>query len=72
MVLAHLVVDVADAGVGHRQLGQRAVARRLQDRPAGGGDQVVDPRLVVAVGHALRGCERARRGRARVRRRVRV
>ena len=35
VVLADLVVDVADAGVGDRQLGKRAVASRLDDRPAG-------------------------------------
>ena len=39
----------------HRQLGQLAVARRLHDGPAGGGDELVDARLVVAVGDALRG-----------------
>ena len=53
--LRDLVGDVADAGVGHRQLGQLAVARRLHDGPAGGRDQLVDARLVVAVGDALRG-----------------
>ena len=50
VVLADLVVDVADAGVGHRQLGQLAVALRLDDGPAGRGHQLVDARLVVAVG----------------------
>ncbi len=55
VVLAHLVFDAADAGVGHRQLGQLAVARRLDDGPAGGRDQLVDARLVVAVGHVLCG-----------------
>ena len=41
-VLGDLVGDVAEAGVAHGELGQRAVARRLHDRPAGGGDQLVD------------------------------
>ena len=36
-VLRDLVGDVAEAGVAHGELGQRAVARRLDDRPAGGG-----------------------------------
>ena len=55
VVLADLVLDEADAGVRDRELGQRAVAPGLQDRPGGGGDQVVDARLVVAVGDRLRG-----------------
>ena len=55
MVLADLVVDIADAGVGNRELGELAVARRLDDRPAGGGDELVDARLVVVVGDRLRG-----------------
>ena len=68
VVLAHLVGDVADAGVGHGQLGQLAVARRLDDRPAGGGDQLVDPRLVVALGDALRGARARAPVRATMRR----
>ena len=55
VVLADLVVDVADAGVGHGELGELAVARRLEDGPAGGGDELVGALLVVGVGHALRG-----------------
>jgi len=55
MVLADLVLDVADAGVGDRQLGQFAVARWFEDGPAGRRNQVVDALLVVAVRHRLRG-----------------
>ena len=62
--LRDLVVDVADAGVAHREFGELAVARRLDDRPAGGGDQLVDPRLVVGVR-----ARPARRARARPARR---
>ena len=54
-VLGDLVGDVAEAGVAHRALGERAIARRLDDRPAGGGDQLVDPLLRPAVERALRG-----------------
>ena len=54
VVLAHLVGHVADPGVGHGQLGQLAVAIRCQNGPTGGGDQLVNPSLVVALGHLLR------------------
>ena len=54
-VLGDLVGDVAEAGVAHGELGQRAVARGLDDRPAGGGHELVDARLVAAVDRALRG-----------------
>jgi hypothetical protein len=54
VVLRDLVGDVADAGVGDRELGERTVAGRLDDRPAGRGDQLVDAGLVVALGEALR------------------
>ena len=36
------------------RLGERAIARRLDDRPAGGGDNLVDALLRPAVGDALR------------------
>jgi hypothetical protein len=55
VVLGDLVGDVADAGVGDRELGKLAVARRFDDRPAGGSDQLVDAGLAVAVGDALGG-----------------
>ena len=37
MVLADLVVDVADAGIGDCKLGKLAIARRFDDRPTGCG-----------------------------------
>jgi hypothetical protein len=55
VVLCDLVRHVADAGDVDRKLGERAVACRLDDRPAGRGDQLVDARLVVAFGDALCG-----------------
>jgi hypothetical protein len=64
VVLADLVLDVADAGVGTASLGERAVAAGLEDRPAGGGDDLVDARLVVAVGDRLRDARAARSPRA--------
>ena len=39
----------------NRELGQLAIAARLHDRPACRGDELVDARLVIAVGDALRG-----------------
>ena len=55
VVFAHLVGHVADAGVGHGQLGQSLVARGLDDGPAGRGHQLVHAGLVVAVGNVLGG-----------------
>ena len=37
MILADLVVDIADAGIGDCKLGKLAIARRLDDRPTGCG-----------------------------------
>ena len=60
VVLADLVVDVADAGRLDRELGQRAVACRLDDRPAGRRRRPCRP----APASSARRCA-ARRGRAR-------
>ena len=54
MVLADLVVDIADAGVGDCPLGKFTVAARLDDGPARGADEFVDTRLVEMVSDALR------------------
>ena len=58
-VLGDLVGDVAHAGVAHRQLGERAIARRLDDRPRRRDGELVGARLVAAVDRPLR---RARAG----------
>jgi hypothetical protein len=54
VVLAHLVLDIADTGIGHSQLGQLAVAGRLDDRPACGNDYGVDLLLRPGFINALR------------------
>ncbi|MNT60823.1 hypothetical protein D3C72_1984300 [compost metagenome] len=54
VVLAQLVVDVAQPGVGYSTLGQRAVARGLHDGPRRGGDGCVDSGLVGTGELALR------------------
>ncbi len=59
-ILGDLVGDVAEAGVAHRELGERAIARRLDDRPAGGDRRLVGLRLRPVVGDAP-----ARRARVR-------
>ena len=55
MVLADLVVDIADAGISDREFGKLAIARRLDDRPASGCHHLVDLCLVIAIRHGLRG-----------------
>ena len=54
MVLRELVGDVAESGVAHRHLGERAVARRLHDRPCRGQHDGVHRLLVEAGEHPLR------------------
>jgi hypothetical protein len=65
MVLADLVLDVADAGRLDRELGQRPVAAGLDDRPAGRDDRCVDRSC------GQRSNARCARGRARPGRRRR-
>src|SRR5579862_1640181 len=54
-ILRDLVRDVADSFVAHGELGERAIARRLDDRPADGKRRLVRLRLRPAVGDCLRG-----------------
>ncbi|MCY1240026.1 hypothetical protein D9M72_528540 [compost metagenome] len=54
VVLADLVVDIAQAGVGDGTLGQLAVARGLHDGPRRSGDCRVDGGLAGTRELALR------------------
>ena len=59
LVLGELVRHVAQARVVDCEFGQAPVVLRLDDGPARGGDDLIDPHLVVALVHPL--------GRARAR-----
>ena len=54
VVFAHLVLDIADAGIGDGALCEFAVARGFDDRPARRRDQRIDAQLVIAIGDPLR------------------
>ncbi len=53
MVLANLVVDIADACIGDREFGKFAVSRRLDDRPTSSSHHLVDLCLIVGIRHIL-------------------
>ena len=65
MVLDDFVGDVAEPGVFHRELGERAVARGFHDRPRRRGRDFVELRLGIALKNGLRGARaRDQRGHA--------
>jgi hypothetical protein len=53
-VLRDLVGDVAKTGVANRELRELAIARRLDERPAGRGRRLVGLRLRPAVRDRIR------------------